>query len=186
MKRKWAFTLIELLVVIAIIAILASISVPTIGRAMQSARRSQAATEVRMLETAWRAYYNEYNQWPTGLMGYDTGPNIEANTTGIEAGANVVRLLRGENINDLNPRERRFMEFPERSIDDQMNFVDPWDNPYKYMLDFNYDNRVQVEFTGNMFSTNLYRNVAVWSRGPQSDHSNVDTRISTKILSWDR
>jgi prepilin-type N-terminal cleavage/methylation domain-containing protein len=60
MKRK-AFTLIELLVVISIIAILMAIMLPALGRARDSARRIQCASNQRTLYTAMGMYATDWN-----------------------------------------------------------------------------------------------------------------------------
>lgn len=166
------FTLVELLVVISIIAMLAAILLPAINAAMRHADKAKARMEIKNIESAWKAYFAEYARWPKGLVsGMDTLPNnqIEDSNTGIPMDANVVRLLRGENINNMNPKKITFLEITDAPLMYNGQFVDPWENPYKYMLDYNYNNQVLVNF--NSGSTNLYRNVAVWSRGPDgADH----------------
>ncbi len=58
------FTLIELLVVIAIIAILAAVLVGAGGRAINAAKRAQAANLANQIQTGALNYYTEYSVYP--------------------------------------------------------------------------------------------------------------------------
>jgi prepilin-type processing-associated H-X9-DG protein/prepilin-type N-terminal cleavage/methylation domain-containing protein len=83
-----AFTLIELLGVIAIIAILASLLLPGMGRAKESARSAACLNNQKQLHMAWqlydsdtgrfprnfdhRGFYPDLPNWAEGEMSYET------------------------------------------------------------------------------------------------------------------
>ncbi len=151
-----AFTLIELMVVVAIIAILVTMTMPVINRAVQNARIARVQTEVSTLESAFRAYYNAYNIWPDGMGDVSSGTEVNDS---------VVRVLTGED-RERNRRGIAFMEFPEGSLMGG-SFVDAWEQPYLFVLDHNYDNEIEV--SGIPEGGTLRRRVAVWSPGPPDD-----------------
>jgi len=56
--NKKGFTLIELLGVISIIAILCALLIPTAGKAIDSARKTTAANNLRQIAMAYYTYNN--------------------------------------------------------------------------------------------------------------------------------
>jgi prepilin-type N-terminal cleavage/methylation domain-containing protein/prepilin-type processing-associated H-X9-DG protein len=63
-RRHRAFSLVELLVVVAIIGILASLLLPALSRARQSASGAECRNNLRTLGLALRMYTDESHQYP--------------------------------------------------------------------------------------------------------------------------
>ncbi len=150
-RHRRGFTLIELLVVMAIIGLLAAISVPTISRAIDRARRTQAQTEVRSILIAVRGFYNEYNRLPVPASDQG-GPDQTYEDAGSRT---IIEILTGEDT-QYNPRRTQFLE-PKG---ERGEFLDPWGQQYVLILDTNYDREVTYE-------GDTYRTIAVvYSEGP--------------------
>jgi prepilin-type N-terminal cleavage/methylation domain-containing protein len=189
------FTILELLVVIAIIAILFSLLFVALSKAQESTRRTKAKAQVKMLEKAFVAYHDEYGEWPRGMTSYDNQP--EGNLTGVELEEKGALMLAGKPTDNGNGEMCNAQGIPfitkpnlKKSKDGQFSkkgFLDPWGHCYKYMMDFNDDGEVRVQYTGASGAgdrTEVVKGygVVVWSRGPNGmDESDGDDITSWKV-----
>ena len=150
-QKRSGFTLIEMLVVIAIIAILAGLLFPAINRALETAKRNQAAADVRSIAGAITMFYNDYGYFPIPLprTGRPDDGDGGGNLVSAEESKNIIQVLIAEpgthNPNHgLNPRRKVYLSMPNVQSDGTLE--DPWGNQYLIKLDTNLDNI--IEFFG--------------------------------------
>jgi prepilin-type N-terminal cleavage/methylation domain-containing protein/prepilin-type processing-associated H-X9-DG protein len=80
-KTIFAFTLIELLIVIAIIGVLASLLLPTFGRARESARGTACLSNLHQIGIALQLYVQDnHNKLPV-MRDVSPDPNVAATNT---------------------------------------------------------------------------------------------------------
>ena len=81
MQKQRAFTLIELLVVIAIIAMLVAILIPAVSKALETARRSSCASNLKTLGVAFNSYAADHKgEFPPSDDGTRTGARSSSGT----------------------------------------------------------------------------------------------------------
>lgn len=170
--RQWseAFTLIELLIVIAIIGILMALLFPAVGGALEMAKKAKAKNDVVQLAIAVKAYQTEYGKLPTMVVSSDDGTEAAG---GWFQGNNdeLIRVLSGENYDNLNPRKIVFLEgrpakggaTPKDGIGADNKFYDPWGTAYAIKLDTSYNNA--LEYYGVNYENNFRTTVIAVSFG---------------------
>ena len=183
------FTLIELLTVIAIIGVLAGLLFPAISAAMKKAKGAKAHTEVHAIETAWKSYFNEYGHWPvdasTKCLGQDATETLA--TPGIQTKNDIAALLLGSTATGIgnyvptdpsqNPKHIQFLNLKADPTTGQ--FLDPWNHPYVFLFDVDYDNQIKNNVLTPTFPNTIPRTVIVWSLGPDGVFNTSDD-----IRSW--
>jgi prepilin-type N-terminal cleavage/methylation domain-containing protein len=191
--RHSGFTLIELMVVIAVIIILVGFSIPALTKAQQNAKRAKAKVQVRQIEKAFVAYHDEYGEWPKEMTSYDSNPR-EDSLTGIEIEEKCAQMLAGEAVQGTdgvyNEQEIKFLPKVNIAMSQdgdysKRGFLDPWGHCYKYMMDFNDDGVVKVQYSnasggGDRTEEVRGQGVAVWSRGGDG----IDNIDGDDITSW--
>ncbi len=156
MKRNSGFTLVELIIVIAIIGLLAGMLLPALHRARMRARRTKCKTEVKQIEMAWKSYLNDYRELPS--------------SSPITMGPTAIQILKGQNT-----YKYKYLEFKPGVTEMQ----DPWYNVYKMALDDDLDDAVETPHG------TVYRNVAVWSTGPDGADDSSGAR-DDDVTSWSK
>jgi len=151
-QTRSGFTLIEILVVIAIIGILVSILVPVAGKALESAKRRRAETEMNSIKMAILQFQSDhhYMPWPPEATG-GARVGVDMWTTDSDSQLDVMNILMGS-----NKMKKIYLQIPEKSrpTDKTLLFLDPWsdkETDYTYYMigmDRDLDGAFKVVGTG--------------------------------------
>jgi len=182
-----AFTLLELLVVITIIAILVSLGAAVASKVIVQAKRVEARNAAIQIASAIRAYQTDYSKWPLIL-------DADRELTRAER-SDLYKILiasprNDQVVQDRNPRATIFLSAPDASngrngLDESFDYLDPWGEPYRIILDGDYDTQIASlpDPFDETFSEGrpLREGVAVFSEGYPEDSREPERRA---VSSW--
>lgn len=198
------FTLIELLVVVSIIAVLAGITLGTLGSVQKKAARGRAAVEIAAIETALERYKVDYGDYPA-ISNIGTGGNVYAGNPSTYIGANVtmqpngtitagsgaVRLFaeltgRTAFTAPVNPNRTPYLELKEGQIarKDANSYIQ---DPFGYAYGYYYNPAGVATATPNRKS--LMNEVVpdIWSTGGETGNvnfTNTATPEYGRYMKW--
>jgi len=174
--RKAAFTLMELLLVIVIIVILLGLAFPVFQGVLERAKKMQAKNDVTQIVTAVNAFYTEYGKYP--LVTDDTpianNSDLLYTLRGVAYGANLGNAVNTRQIVFISPAEDTSQTNPKGKIGSTGQFYDPWGQPYKIVIDGNYDNQITNPYTADTGAGpgTLRQGVLAWSYGKDTKLGN--------------
>jgi prepilin-type N-terminal cleavage/methylation domain-containing protein len=135
-NKRNGFSLVELLVVIAIIALLASLTLPALSKARESAKRSSCTSNKRQLAVAWLLYAQDHGkfvlnasflggiggqtagwgQWTSGLMFWDANSSVTNQDYLIKAGYSSLASYFGGQAQLYKCPSDRFLSPVQRTL----------------------------------------------------------------------
>lgn len=154
LKRSTAFTLIELMVVIAIIGILISVLLPALRSSLDRAKKARVQADAKSIESAIRAYYNEYSKLPV--------PDADQGRADREYADSNSKLVIGR-LTTNNPRRIIFLEAPNGATDG--TYLDAWGTQFAVAMDNNYNGQVVVSSGTGMGTNTVYAPGVAYSAG---------------------
>jgi prepilin-type N-terminal cleavage/methylation domain-containing protein len=153
MRRKHGFTLIELLVVVVIIGVLMGLLLPAILKFKGSATAKRNDAQIRALGAAIDAYVLAYHRLPApgGDFGRDKDYYYGPADDDLDAESSAVEY-RGKNslvVDELVAADPPVMKPDAFRINGDGEVLDPWGNPYRFIMDLNDDKWLDCDGNGN-------------------------------------
>lgn len=201
-RKSKGFTLIELLVVIAIILTLAGISMIVVNGVMEKSRITTARSDINGLQTAIENYMMDNGRPPVAWTSREMSKNSRKDgqyylTTGLDDDSRIMSILtnymdRADEDRKLNPKKTAYFNTTTTNIEGspglffegrgRVGLMDPWENPYRIVLNANPDDRSPRVQVGSRMVT---KNVAVYSIGKDKQGSTEDGQINNPELTED-
>ena len=186
------FTLVELLVVVTIIGLLVGLVSVAVPKAIESGMKAKTKGELTAIVAAVKAYKQEYGRFPSSATGSDDEHLYASYCTGQSKfstqpygpAKDLVSILSGNNLNNLNPKQVRFLEATGAST--TYVWLDPWGKEYCVMFDTNEDGGVEYWGDGNWQNPNIKLSVIAVSAGPNKivDGGAENSSKCDDIFSW--
>jgi len=176
LQRTHRFTLIEILVVMSIIVVLIALLMVGLSATRARARKLQAESAIRMLQTAITQYRTTYTEFPfVRTVGY--GSDFVFTDTSNPSATDLVDCLSATGPVGWNLHKVQL-------VDKNSVLTDPWGRTLRVALDFDASNAVEDAFVYGAPGQNTA--IVVWSRGPDGLDNPTDSNATNRdnIHSW--
>jgi hypothetical protein len=176
---------------------------PAVTSARRRGKQIKAEADVRATVTAWTKYLNEYGKWPVDnniLMDLSAGSQnagedgmSPVNANGMLMNGTVMKNIMypdaswavaghggvndSDEVRNYNPKRLQLMQYEQQAVNEDGDFLDPWGNLYRFMLDVNRDGK--VEWNNGTEVITVYKSAIAWSQGPDGENKTEDD-----IRSW--
>lgn len=201
-RKSKGFTLIELLVVIAIILTLAGISMMVVNGVMEKSRVTTARSDCNGLQTAIENYMLDNGRVPVAWNSREMARKSHRDgqyylTTALDDDSRIMSILtnhmdRADEDRKLNPKKTAYFNTTTTDVQGapglffesrgHVGLMDPWENPYRIILNANPDDRTPRVQVGSRMVT---KNVAVYSIGKDKQGSVEDGHINNPEMTED-
>ena len=198
-ERRERFPWLIVILIILGGGILLGVLFPTISCPPEPGDKTLAKNDTLQTVNAVKAYNTEYGKYPTTATTDTQLTNADAATL-----LNELRVPTGYTP-IMNPRKIVFLELPDAKkgrkiwmpwnkrettkksgINAKGEWLDPWGNPYKVMLDVDYNGQLTNPYATNAGDKTLVTGVIVWSMGrdgkTNTDKNHKDAKDD--VISW--
>lgn len=179
-RLRQGFTLVELLVVIAILGILMAMMVPAAGLIIKRTKIARAKADAGVVVATMAKYRTEYNRWPSWVTASEPGYLTDkAWVAAMNPAPGSARTL--DNFNQIAFFEAGGGALATEGVHAGA-FVDPWGNPYMYLMDMDGDG--EISSPDPEATAPILAQAIAWSAGSDGDYETFPG--SEKAESWER
>lgn len=176
-----AFARAELLMLCGVLVIAFSIFIPAYFHARHGAELDVVRRDFTRIVLAMDHFFNEYNTWPSALMG--TARDVRyGQARGNREIMNVLRAEEpaGKRGPELNPNHIVFLELDDGApLSPEGDYLDPWGSQYQVVVDTDSDENCYV--ANSVYGLQRGQDLLVWSCGPDRKTDTADD-----LLAWSR
>lgn len=207
-SRRAGFTLLEILAVVSIISVLLGIVLSAIHAAQNQSKRAIARSEVRSVESAFKAYLDHYGNW-RGLWPFIPADDSPTEDCWFVLDSSLAAALEGRIADDktksakeANPDALPFIEFSRHlRVDDDRIPVNPWngnkkalnedtampspqlgDSRFFVAIDWDFDGVVDLK--GLRLTASEFRMPKARSGSPSETGGKVVESVARPVIVW--
>ena len=182
---RGGFSRHEFMFLLASILLIVSVALPAREFFLRWQRLVMARGDLRSIVASIQRYHAQYLVWPGASSTHAAGDARFGRRVSNAEVLNVLRSIDGPGNRDhaLNSNRVVFLDVAAAGpglsgLNGRGEFVDPWGNPYRIVLDLDYDGVCEVD--GSIYGRVQGEGAIAWSCGPDGKSDNEDDLQSWK------